>query len=67
MPSDLILVFNRAEKELALAQQSCQELGVNLSRSAMEKQAIELKMSAEIDDLYRTQKNLEERLIELIR
>uniref|UniRef100_A0A8C1ENN5 FYVE and coiled-coil domain containing 1b n=1 Tax=Cyprinus carpio carpio TaxID=630221 RepID=A0A8C1ENN5_CYPCA len=37
------------------------------SRSAMEKQAIELKMSAEIDDLYRTKKNLEERLIELIR
>ncbi len=33
----------------------------------MEKQAIELKMSAEIDDLYRTKKNLEERLIELIR
>lgn len=59
--------LSRAEKELALAQQSCQELGVNLSRSAMEKQAIELKMSAEIDDLYRTKKNLEERLIELIR
>lgn len=59
--------LSRAEKELALAQQSCQELGVNLSRSAMEKQAVELKMSAELDDLYRTKKNLEERLIELIR
>uniref|UniRef100_A0A8C1HWD8 FYVE and coiled-coil domain containing 1b n=1 Tax=Cyprinus carpio carpio TaxID=630221 RepID=A0A8C1HWD8_CYPCA len=56
-----------AEEELALTQQSCNELGVDLSRSAMEKQAIELKMSAEIDDLYRTKKNLEERLIELIR
>uniref|UniRef100_A0A671KLW1 FYVE and coiled-coil domain-containing protein 1-like n=1 Tax=Sinocyclocheilus anshuiensis TaxID=1608454 RepID=A0A671KLW1_9TELE len=54
-------------RELALTQQSCNELGVNLSRSAMEKQAIELKMSAEIDDLYRTKQNLEERLIELIR
>ncbi|XP_052390140.1 FYVE and coiled-coil domain-containing protein 1 isoform X1 [Carassius gibelio] len=59
--------LTRAEEELALAKQSCNELGVNLSRSAMEKQAIELKLSAEIDDLYRTKKNLEERLIELIR
>ncbi|XP_016147579.1 FYVE and coiled-coil domain-containing protein 1-like [Sinocyclocheilus grahami] len=59
--------LTRAEEELALTQQSCNELGVNLSRSVMEKQAIELKMSAEIDDLYRTKKNLEERLIELIR
>uniref|UniRef100_A0A8C1XMZ3 FYVE and coiled-coil domain containing 1b n=1 Tax=Cyprinus carpio TaxID=7962 RepID=A0A8C1XMZ3_CYPCA len=54
-------------EELALAKQSCNELGVNLSRSVMEKQATELKLSAEIDDLYRTKKNLEERLIELIR
>ncbi|XP_067308851.1 FYVE and coiled-coil domain-containing protein 1 isoform X2 [Pseudorasbora parva] len=59
--------LSRAEKELTLAQQSCHELGVKLSRSAMEKQEIELKMSAEIDDLSRTKKNLEERLIELIR
>ncbi|XP_059419061.1 FYVE and coiled-coil domain-containing protein 1-like isoform X3 [Carassius carassius] len=59
--------LTRAEEELVLAKQSCNELGVNLSRSTMEKQAIELKLSAEIDDLYRTKKNLEERLIELIR
>ncbi|XP_048018467.1 FYVE and coiled-coil domain-containing protein 1 isoform X3 [Megalobrama amblycephala] len=59
--------LSRAEKELTLAQQSCHELSVNLNRSAMEKQDIELKMSAEIDDLFRTKKNLEERLIELIR
>ncbi|XP_073705340.1 FYVE and coiled-coil domain-containing protein 1 [Garra rufa] len=64
---DLRVDLTRAEEELALAQQSCNELGVNLSRSVMEKQAIELKMSAELDDLYRTKKNLEERLIELIR
>ncbi|XP_050990445.1 LOW QUALITY PROTEIN: FYVE and coiled-coil domain-containing protein 1 [Labeo rohita] len=64
---NLSVDLTRAEEELALAQQSCKELGVNLSRSAMEKQAIELKMSAELDDLYRTKKNLEERLIELIR
>uniref|UniRef100_A0A671KGZ7 FYVE and coiled-coil domain-containing protein 1-like n=1 Tax=Sinocyclocheilus anshuiensis TaxID=1608454 RepID=A0A671KGZ7_9TELE len=63
----LDLITIDAEEELALTQQSCNELGVNLSRSAMEKQAIELKMSAEIDDLYRTKQNLEERLIELIR
>ncbi|XP_016146303.1 FYVE and coiled-coil domain-containing protein 1-like [Sinocyclocheilus grahami] len=59
--------LTRAEEDLALAKQSCNELGVNLSRCVMEKQAIELKMSAELDDLYRTKKNLEERLIELIR
>nr|XP_055057323.1 FYVE and coiled-coil domain-containing protein 1 isoform X1 [Misgurnus anguillicaudatus] len=59
--------LSRAEEQLALAQQSCHELGVNLSRSAMEKQTLELRMSAEIDDLYRTKRNLEERLIELIR
>ncbi|XP_058605553.1 FYVE and coiled-coil domain-containing protein 1 isoform X2 [Onychostoma macrolepis] len=59
--------LTRAEEELALTQQSCNELGGNLSRSVMEKQAVELKMSAEIDDLYRTKNNLEERLIELIR
>uniref|UniRef100_A0A671NWD5 FYVE and coiled-coil domain-containing protein 1-like n=1 Tax=Sinocyclocheilus anshuiensis TaxID=1608454 RepID=A0A671NWD5_9TELE len=64
---DSCFFFVRAEEELALAKQSCNELGVNLSRSVMEKQAIELKMSAELDDLYRTKKNLEERLIELIR
>lgn len=64
---NLSVDLSRAEKELALAQQSRHELGVKLSRSAMEKQNIELKMSAEIDDLSRTKKNLEERLIELIR
>uniref|UniRef100_A0A673ID61 FYVE and coiled-coil domain-containing protein 1-like n=1 Tax=Sinocyclocheilus rhinocerous TaxID=307959 RepID=A0A673ID61_9TELE len=62
-----LITIDGSEEELALTQQSCNELGVNLSRSVMEKQAIELKMSAEIDDLYRTKKNLEERLIELIR
>uniref|UniRef100_A0A672SP33 FYVE and coiled-coil domain autophagy adaptor 1 n=1 Tax=Sinocyclocheilus grahami TaxID=75366 RepID=A0A672SP33_SINGR len=43
------------------------EISLLLLSYVMEKQAIELKMSAEIDDLYRTKKNLEERLIELIR
>uniref|UniRef100_A0A8C2F6I8 FYVE and coiled-coil domain containing 1b n=1 Tax=Cyprinus carpio TaxID=7962 RepID=A0A8C2F6I8_CYPCA len=43
------------------------ELDALRKRLENEKQAIELKMSAEIDDLYRTKKNLEERLIELIR
>uniref|UniRef100_A0A9J8AYK4 FYVE and coiled-coil domain containing 1b n=2 Tax=Cyprinus carpio TaxID=7962 RepID=A0A9J8AYK4_CYPCA len=62
-----VLFCSGSEEELALAKQSCNELGVNLSRSVMEKQAIEMKLSAEIDDLYRTKKNLEERLIELIR
>ncbi|XP_057190580.1 FYVE and coiled-coil domain-containing protein 1 isoform X2 [Triplophysa rosa] len=59
--------LSRAEEQSALAQKACHELGVNLSRSAMEKQTLELKMSSEIDDLSRTKRNLEERLIELIR
>ncbi|XP_056600435.1 FYVE and coiled-coil domain-containing protein 1 [Triplophysa dalaica] len=59
--------LSKAEEQSALAQKACHELGVNLSRSSMEKQTLELKMSSEIDDLSRTKRNLEERLIELIR
>ncbi|XP_051989914.1 FYVE and coiled-coil domain-containing protein 1 isoform X1 [Xyrauchen texanus] len=63
----LTVDLSRAEEELALAQKTCQDLKVNLSRSTEEKQDCELRMSAEIDDLFRTKRNLEERLIELIR
>lgn len=63
----ILNVSVRAEEQSALAQKACHELGVNLSRSSMEKQTLELKMSSEIDDLSRTKRNLEERLIELIR
>ncbi|KAI4878306.1 hypothetical protein NFI96_019295 [Prochilodus magdalenae] len=57
----------KAQEELVLAQKACQDLSENLRRVSMEKQTCDLKMSAELDDLYRTKRNLEERLIELIR
>uniref|UniRef100_A0A3B4DSN0 FYVE and coiled-coil domain-containing protein 1 n=1 Tax=Pygocentrus nattereri TaxID=42514 RepID=A0A3B4DSN0_PYGNA len=57
----------KAQEEFALAQKACQDLSENLRRISVEKQTCDLKTSAEIDDLYRTKRNLEERLIELIR
>ncbi|XP_026801935.3 FYVE and coiled-coil domain-containing protein 1 isoform X1 [Pangasianodon hypophthalmus] len=57
----------KAQEELALTQKACQDLSENLRRALMEKETCDLKSSAEIDDLYRTKRNLEERLIELIR
>ncbi|XP_041958459.1 FYVE and coiled-coil domain-containing protein 1 isoform X1 [Alosa sapidissima] len=58
---------SKAEEQLALAQKACQDLSESLRRTTVEKQTSDLKTSAEIDDLYRTKRNLEERLIELIR
>lgn len=60
-------VHVRAQEEIALTQKACQDLSENLRRTVMEKETCDLKSSAEIDDLYRTKRNLEERLIELIR
>ncbi|TTC44344.1 FYVE and coiled-coil domain-containing protein 1 [Bagarius yarrelli] len=57
----------KAQEELALTQKACQDLSENLHRAITEKETCDLKSSAEIDDLYRTKRNLEERLIELIR
>uniref|UniRef100_A0AAY4AMJ2 Uncharacterized protein n=1 Tax=Denticeps clupeoides TaxID=299321 RepID=A0AAY4AMJ2_9TELE len=59
--------LSKAEEQLALAQKACQDLSESLRRTTAEKQSSDLKTSAEIDDLYRTKRNLEERLIELIR
>ncbi|XP_062373370.1 FYVE and coiled-coil domain-containing protein 1 isoform X2 [Sardina pilchardus] len=59
--------LSNAEEQLALAQKACQDLSESLRRTTVEKQTSDLKTSAEIDDLYRTKRNLEERLIELIR
>ncbi|XP_036374659.1 FYVE and coiled-coil domain-containing protein 1-like [Megalops cyprinoides] len=56
----------RREAELAEARSDSEELRRSLDRAAAEKQACDMKTSAEIDDLYRTKKNLEERLIQLI-
>uniref|UniRef100_A0A669F4M8 FYVE and coiled-coil domain autophagy adaptor 1 n=1 Tax=Oreochromis niloticus TaxID=8128 RepID=A0A669F4M8_ORENI len=57
----------RSEEALAVAQRACQEMAENLRRVTQDKQSFDMKMAAELDDLYRTKINLEERLVELIR
>lgn len=57
----------RSEGELAVAQQVCQEMSESLRRLTRDKQTLDLRTAAELDDLYRTKINLEERLVELIR
>lgn len=59
--------LSRSEEALAVAQQACQEMAENLRRVTQDKQSFDLKTAAELDDLYRTKINLEERLVELIR
>lgn len=39
----------------------------NLRRVTQDKQSFDIRTAAELDDLYRTKINLEERLVELIR
>lgn len=57
----------RSEDGLAAAQRACQEMSENLRRVMQDKQSFDFKTAAELDDLYRTKINLEERLVELIR
>ncbi|XP_056912448.1 FYVE and coiled-coil domain-containing protein 1-like isoform X1 [Takifugu flavidus] len=59
--------LSRSEGDLAVAQKVCQEMSDNLRRLTQDKQTIDLRTAAELDDLYRTKINLEERLVELIR
>ncbi|XP_056277693.1 FYVE and coiled-coil domain-containing protein 1-like [Pseudoliparis swirei] len=59
--------LSRSEDGLTAAQQTCQEMSENLRRVTQDKQSVDLKMGAELDDLYRTKINLEERLVQLIR
>ncbi|XP_062843413.1 FYVE and coiled-coil domain-containing protein 1 isoform X2 [Trichomycterus rosablanca] len=59
--------FTRAQEKLASSQKACQDLGENLRKKVQEQEMFALKASAEVEDLCRTKKNLEERLIELIR
>lgn len=59
--------LSRTEEDLAAAQRACQELTENLRRITQDKQNFDFKTAAELDDLYRTKINLEERLVELIR
>lgn len=57
----------RTEEELSVARKGCEELRGKLDRAAEERQVLEMKTTAEIDDLCKTKSTLEERLIELIR
>ncbi|XP_071375482.1 FYVE and coiled-coil domain-containing protein 1 isoform X1 [Centroberyx affinis] len=59
--------LSRSEEGLVVTERTCQELSESLRRVTQDKQSFDLKTSAELDDLYRTKINLEERLIELIR
>lgn len=61
------LSARRSEDGLAAAQQVCQDMSENLRRVTQDKQSFDLRTAAELDDLYRTKINLEERLVELIR
>ncbi|XP_018596321.2 FYVE and coiled-coil domain-containing protein 1 [Scleropages formosus] len=59
--------LTRMEGELVEARSSCEDLRQTLSKTLEEKCSLEVKMSAEIEELRTTKMNLEERLIELIR
>ncbi|XP_061694886.1 FYVE and coiled-coil domain-containing protein 1-like [Syngnathoides biaculeatus] len=59
--------LSRCQEELDVAQRACQELRDTLKRVTLDKQNFDLRTAAELDDLYRTKVNLEERLVELIR
>nr|XP_061794986.1 FYVE and coiled-coil domain-containing protein 1 [Nerophis lumbriciformis] len=59
--------LSRCQEELDKAQRACQELRDTLRRVTLDKQNFDLRTAAELDDLYRTKVNLEERLVELIR
>lgn len=65
--SGVFVIACRSEGELAAAQRFCQEMSDNLRQLTQDKQTIDLRTAAELDDLYRTKINLEERLVELIR
>lgn len=57
----------RCEEARAAAERTCQEMSDNLRGIMQDKQSFDLRTAAELDDLYRTKINLEERLVELIR
>ncbi|XP_077471175.1 FYVE and coiled-coil domain-containing protein 1-like [Stigmatopora argus] len=59
--------LSRCQEELDQAQQVCQELRETLKRVTLDKQNFDLRTAAELDDLYSTKVNLEERLVELLR
>ncbi|KAM9789099.1 FYVE and coiled-coil domain-containing protein 1 [Neosynchiropus ocellatus] len=58
---------SRSEEALKASQRACRELSETLQRVTQEKQSLDLKAAAELDDLNRIKIHLEERLLELIR
>ncbi|XP_077411811.1 FYVE and coiled-coil domain-containing protein 1-like [Vanacampus margaritifer] len=59
--------LSRSQEELDAALRACQELRDTLRRVTLDKQNVDLRTAAELDDLYRIKVHLEERLVELIR
>ncbi|XP_019739190.1 FYVE and coiled-coil domain-containing protein 1-like [Hippocampus comes] len=59
--------LSRCQEELDATQRACQELRDTLRSVTLDKQNLDLRTAAELDDLYQTKVNLEERLVELIR
>ncbi|KAM8849149.1 FYVE and coiled-coil domain-containing protein 1-like [Spinachia spinachia] len=59
--------LSSSEEALAAARQTCRETRESLRRVTEDRRSFDLRASAELDDLYRTKINLEERLVELIR
>lgn len=57
----------RTQKELERATAKIQEYCSKLCQEARSREKNDQKMLADLDDLTRTKKNLEERLIELLR
>lgn len=62
-----VMCVCRCEDARSAAERACQEMSDNLRRITQDKQNVDLRTAAELDDLYRTKINLEERLVELIR
>uniref|UniRef100_A0A8C4HRW6 FYVE and coiled-coil domain containing 1b n=1 Tax=Dicentrarchus labrax TaxID=13489 RepID=A0A8C4HRW6_DICLA len=61
------LRFQLSSQAMTKAKHACQEMSENLRRITQDKLSFDFKTAAELDDLYRTKINLEERLVELIR
>ncbi|KAF7662082.1 hypothetical protein LDENG_00246730 [Lucifuga dentata] len=59
--------LSSSEEGRAVAERACQELSEDLRRVTQDRKSFDLKTAAELDDLYRTKINLEERLVQLIR
>ncbi|MGH0163834.1 UNVERIFIED_CONTAM: hypothetical protein FKN15_063263 [Acipenser sinensis] len=64
---DQMLVLKQIQEELFASQKESKEYRDELDKTVAEKQKEQMELLAELDDLTRTKRNLEERLIELIK